>query len=980
MESQEDGEVQNHELQKQPKEKKRKKERLLDFLRAAPSNAQLRQLLAGVSSPNRLPPLAVKLLHARILRLDLLAALSPLLLRALSSSALHLHALRLHCLLPTPSHLTFPIAFKSASRLPHPLRAGEQLHARSLKLPSHTNPHVLTSLLNLYSKCGLLRHAQRVFDEMSHPNTVSWTALITAYMDAGELKEAVRVARSAFADGMRPDSFTAVRVLTACARAVDLATGEMVWKAAEEEGIARSVFVATAAVDLYVKCGEMAKAREVFDKMQDKDAVAWGAMVGGYASNGHPREALELFLALQAQGVRPDCYAVVGALSACTRLGALDLGRQAITKLDWDQFLDNPVLGTALIDMYAKCGSTAEAWVVFQQMRKKDIIVWNAMILGLGMTGHEKIAFALVGQMEKSAMILNDNTFIGLLCSCTHTGLIQDGQRYFHNMTKLYHISPRIEHYGCMVDLLSRAGLLQEAHQLIVDMPMQANAVIWGALLGGCKIHRNPELAEHIPSDPLWKHTQASTVASLMGIEKKSPAAMQPTILPATQSATKSSSAQNFSLCSPPMRPISARSIFALVYRNGYTGNVLVANAVINMLSRFGLLDRAYGFFCSLTFRNIVTWNEMIAGYGLFGRSEDALRLFRSLVCFGERPDEFTYSAVLSAFQEAQGVRDHEQVHAIILKQGFASCQFVSTSLIKANAAAFRSVQSSLKIIEDTGKMDVVSWGVIMSAFLKHGLNDEVLFLFNLFRRDSTNKPDEFILATVLNASANDALIRHCRHEKHFCVASAVVDAYAKCGEITSAENAFSAVSSATDDAILYNTMLTAYANHGLIHEDLSLYEEMTKAQLNPTPATFVAVLSACSHLGLVEQGKLVFSSMLSAYGIHPARANYTCLVDLLARKGLLDEAKCVIDTMPFQPWPAVWRSLVNSCRIHGNKQLGVVAAEQILRMAPGSDGAYVSLANVYADDGEWQYSEETRNRMVQNQVQKLQGYSRIEV
>ncbi|CAD6270820.1 unnamed protein product [Miscanthus lutarioriparius] len=241
----------------------------------------------------------------------------------------------------------------------------------------------------------------------------------------------------------------------------------------------------------------MDKAREVFDKMKSKDVVAWAAMVGGYASNRHPQEALELFFAMQVEGIRPDCYTVAGALSACTRLGALDLGRRVVGMLHWDEVLDNPVLGTALIDMYAKCGNTGEAWMVFQQMRKRDIIVWNAMILGLGMTGHEKIAFALVGQMKKSGMTLNDNTFMGLLCSCTHSGLVKDGQRYFRNISQLYHISPKIEHYGCMVDLLSRAGLLEEAHQLIEDMPMEANAVVWGALLGGCKIHRNADLAEH---------------------------------------------------------------------------------------------------------------------------------------------------------------------------------------------------------------------------------------------------------------------------------------------------------------------------------------------------------------------------------------------------------------------------------------------------------------------------------------------------
>jgi pentatricopeptide repeat protein len=178
----------------------------------------------------------------------------------------------------------------------------------------------------------------------------------------------------------------------------------------------------------------------------------------------------------------------------------------------------------------------------------------------------------------------------------------------------------------------------------------------------------------------------------------------------------------------------------------------------------------------------------------------------------------------------------------------------------------------------------------------------------------------------------------------------------------------------------LYNTMLTAYANHGLIHEVLSLYQDMRQLQMAPTPATFVAVISACSHLGLVEQGKLLFSSMLSALGMNPTRANYACLIDLLARRGLLKEAKGVIEAMPFQPWPAVWRSLMNGCRIHGNKELSVLAAQQILRMVPNSDGAYVSLSHVYAEDGDWQSAEDARRKMAENQVHKAQGYSSIEI
>uniref|UniRef100_A0A6V7QRD0 DYW domain-containing protein n=1 Tax=Ananas comosus var. bracteatus TaxID=296719 RepID=A0A6V7QRD0_ANACO len=242
----------------------------------------------------------------------------------------------------------------------------------------------------------------------------------------------------------------------------------------------------------------MDHARNVFDRMAEKDVVSWSTMIGGYASNGLPQEALKLFFQMQDANIKPDCYTIVAVLSSCARLGALELGHKVSALIDMDEFLTNPVLGTALIDMYAKCGSTTNAWVVFQKMKEKDLIVWNAMISGLAMTGHGMISFGLFGQIEKLGIQPNDNTFIGLLCSCTHTGLVEDGRRYFDNMRRVYFINPRIEHYGCMVDLLGRAGLLEEAHQLIKEIPMEANAVVWGALLSGCKIHRNALLAEYV--------------------------------------------------------------------------------------------------------------------------------------------------------------------------------------------------------------------------------------------------------------------------------------------------------------------------------------------------------------------------------------------------------------------------------------------------------------------------------------------------
>ena len=166
-------------------------------------------------------------------------------------------------------------------------------------------------------------------------------------------------------------------------------------------GMVRNVFVATSLADKYAKCGNMEKARGVFDGMPENDMVTWGAMIQGYALNGLPREAMDLFLQIQRENVKPDCYTVVGVLSACTRLGVLELGEWASGLVDRNEFLCNPIVGTALIELYAKCGSIAQAWEVFKRMKEKDRVVWNAIISGLAMNGYVKISFGLFGQVEK---------------------------------------------------------------------------------------------------------------------------------------------------------------------------------------------------------------------------------------------------------------------------------------------------------------------------------------------------------------------------------------------------------------------------------------------------------------------------------------------------------------------------------------------------------------------------------------------------
>ncbi|KAL8206046.1 hypothetical protein R6Q57_009597 [Mikania cordata] len=396
-----------------------------------------------------------------------------------------------------PNFFTFPFVLKACTRVLD-LKLGVELHTIMVKVGFDWDMFVKTGLVCLYAKCRRLGDACKVFDEMPVKNVVSWTAIIGGYIESARFVEALDVFKRLLEMNLRPDSFTLVRILSACSQLGDLKTAEWLDSCITDLGIDKNIFLGTALVDTYAKCGSMSKALATFDHMLEKDAVTWGAMIQGYASNGKPKEALDMFYRMKNDNINPDCYTIVGVLSACSSLGALELGEWARTLVDKNEVLYNPVVGTSLIDMYAKCGQMGSAWRVFKDMKEKDLIVWNAAITGLGMTGQTRILFSLLGQLEKLGMHPDGKTFIGILCGCTHAGLVNDGKRFFNKMTRVYSLTPSIEHYGCMVDLLGRAGLLDEAYRLIDSMPMKPNAIVWGALLNGCRLHRDTQLAEYV--------------------------------------------------------------------------------------------------------------------------------------------------------------------------------------------------------------------------------------------------------------------------------------------------------------------------------------------------------------------------------------------------------------------------------------------------------------------------------------------------
>ncbi|CAA0831438.1 Putative pentatricopeptide repeat-containing protein [Striga hermonthica] len=362
-----------------------------------------------------------------------------------------------------PNNNTFPFVLKSCAwNMDGEL--GASVHSLAVKAGYDDDVFLKTGLVGFYSKLDNLDDARKVFDDIIEKNVVSWSAMMGGYIRARKYREAVDLFMESLETGSRPDSYTLVRALSACAQQGDLNSGRWIHNCVVAMGMGSNVFVNTALVDMYAKCGDMDKARTLFEEMPERDMVTWGAVIQGYAANGLPNEALEFFHRMLAHGLRPDCYVIVGVLSACARLGALQLGERAHAMMEEKEFTKNPVVGTALIDMYAKCGKINAAWEVFAVMRARDIVLFNAIISGLAMTGQARAVLA------------------------------------------------------CF-------GLLQKSHRAVLSMPMQANAVVWGALLGGCRLHRDTRLAEHvlerlIELEP-WNSGNYVLLSNLYSVNKK---------------------------------------------------------------------------------------------------------------------------------------------------------------------------------------------------------------------------------------------------------------------------------------------------------------------------------------------------------------------------------------------------------------------------------------------------------------------------
>ena len=372
---------------------------------------------------------------------------------------------------------------------------GKYIHSHIIQTQIELNVILETTLLNMYSKCGSMNEAQSIFDTMQSKNIVSWNAMIAGYRQNGKGIEALKLFEQMQQEGIQPNHITYTIALSICADLAALSIGREIHTQIDNSGIQWNIEMKTSLLNMYSKCGSMNEAQSIFDTMQSKNIISWTAMISGYRQNGNGKEALKLFEQMQQEGIQPDHITYTIALSVCADLAALSLGREIHTQIDNSGIQWNIEMKNSLLNMYSKCGSMNEAQSIFDTMQSKDIISWNAMIAGYGQNGDARKALELFKEMEMQMVQPNSITFVALLNSFSHVGLVDEALQYFNYMKDKYGIQPDVSHYNCVIDSLGRAGRLEEAENLINTME-QPDAVSWTALLGACRWNNDIERAE----------------------------------------------------------------------------------------------------------------------------------------------------------------------------------------------------------------------------------------------------------------------------------------------------------------------------------------------------------------------------------------------------------------------------------------------------------------------------------------------------
>ncbi|KAM0001396.1 putative tetratricopeptide-like helical domain superfamily, DYW domain-containing protein [Helianthus debilis subsp. tardiflorus] len=612
-------------------------------------------------------------------------------------------------------------------------------------------------------------------------------------------------------------------------------------------------------------------------------------------------------------------------------------------------------ISTRLLNLYSNLGTISLCQQTFDQIPTKDVYTWNSIISAYVRNGIPSDAVNCLSKMLMSEIKPDFYTFPPVLKACRD---LNNGSR-IHALSLKTGLEWDVFVAASLVHMYCRFGLFDAAYQIFENMPFR-DMGCWNAIISGfCQNGKGEKALEVLDEMRLDGIKMDSVTVS--------------TILP---------------VCAQMDDMVQGRLTHLYIVKHGLESDLFVGNAFINFYAKFGEVEHAQKFFDNLVTRDLVSWNSIIAAYEQNNNPDRALNFFYEMQMNGFKPDLLTLVSVASSIAQSRDSRTSRCVHGFILRRCWFEKDVIIGNAVVDMYAKLGDVDSARKLFNKIHLKDVVSWNTMITGYGQNGIADEAIEVYRMMVGTEYVTPNQGTWASIIPAYAHIGALKegatiHGRVLKtglllDVFIGTCLIDLYGKCGKVEDTMNLFYEVPKTS--SVPWNAVISCVGIHGHGETSLKLFRNMLDDGVQPDTITFISLLSACSHSGLVEQGEWCFDVMQRDYGIKPCLKHYGCFVDLLGRAGQLEKAYNFIISMPLQPDASVWGALLGACRIHGNADLGKVASDRLLEVDPDNVGYYVLLSNIYANAGKWDGVNMVRSLATSKGLKKTPGWSSIEL
>lgn len=843
------------------------------------------------------------------------------------------------------------------------------LHLQLYKTGFANDVFFCNTLINIYVRIGNLVPARKLFDEMPQKNLVSWSCLISGYTQNRMPDEACSLFKGVISNGLLPNHYAVGSALRACQQcgSTGLKLGMQIHAFVCKLPCVSDMILSNVLMSMYSDCsGSIDDARRVFDEIKFRNSVTWNSIISVYCRRVDAVSAFKLFSGMQMEGVelnlRPNEYTLCSLVTAACSLAdcGLVLLEQMLTRIEKSGFLRDLYVGSALVNGFARYGLMDCAKMIFKQMYDRNAVTMNGLMVGLARQ-HQGEEAAKVFKEMKDLVEINSESLVVLLSALTEFSNLKEGKRKGQEVhAYLFRsglVDARISIGNALVNMYAKCAAIDNACSVFQLMPSK-DTVSWNSMISG--LDHNERFEEAVSCFRTMKRNG---------------------MVPSNFSVIST-----LSSCSSLGWLTLGRQIHGEGFKWGLDLDVSVSNALLTLYAETDSINECQKVFFQMPEYDQVSWNSFIGALANYEASVlQALKYFLEMMQAGWRPNRVTFINILAAVSSLSVLGLGRQIHALILKYSIADDNAIENALLAFYGKCEQMEDCEIIFSRMSERRDEVSWNSMISGYLHSGLLHKAMDLVWLMMQRG-QKLDGFTFATVLSACASVATLER-GMEVHACavraclksdvvVGSALVDMYAKCGKIDYASRFFDLMP--VRNIYSWNSMISGYARHGQGQKALKIFTRMKQHGQSPDHVTFVGVLSACSHVGLVDEGYKHFKSMGEVYGLPPRIEHFSCMVDLLGRAGDVKKIEDFIKTMPMDPNILIWRTVLGACcRANGrNTELGQRAAKMLIELEPQNAVNYVLLSNMHAAGGNWEDVVEARLAMRKAAVKKDAGCS----